>query len=291
MEVIVLQSANTRVELLPQRGGAIGRYLTESGAQSYDWLRPAGVEHPSAFPMVPFCSRIRNARFCFAERTVQLAANLPPEPHAIHGHGWQNPWQVSAQADASAVLEYRHRADAWPWDYHARQKFALAGDRLTVSLSVRNAGLTPMPAGLGLHPFFLRTPGVQLQALVTERWEMDEQVMPLQRVPLGGSDLASGIDVAGTVLDTVFAGWDQRFRLHWPEWEAGLSVRAAQVFAHLVVYTPAGEDFFCVEPASNVTDAFNMLWHGDAGHGAVVLEPGETLAGAIEFTPRYAPAG
>jgi len=57
------------------------------------------------------------------------------------------------------------------------------------------------------------------------------------------------------------------------------------VFGHLVVYTPADEGFFCVEPVSNITDAFNMLARGETGHGVLVLEPDTEVSGWVEFTP------
>ena len=38
-----------------------------------------------------------------------------PEPHAIHGVGWQRPWSVLDSDDSFAMLAYEHRADAsWP---------------------------------------------------------------------------------------------------------------------------------------------------------------------------------
>ena len=43
--------------------------------------------------------------------------------------------------------------------------------------------------------------------------------------------------------------------------------------------------FFCVEPVSNVTDAFNMLARGEFGHGTKTLLPGELLEGKICFVP------
>ena len=37
------------------------------------------------------------------------------------------------------------------------------------------------------------------------------------------------------------------------------------LFGHLIVYTPPGEDFFCVEPVSHMTDAINRM-DGDDRH-------------------------
>ena len=45
-------------------------------------------------------------------------------------------------------------ADEWPWRYRAEQQFQLNPSALTVSLSIENLAQSPMPAMLGLHPYF-----------------------------------------------------------------------------------------------------------------------------------------
>jgi aldose 1-epimerase len=54
----------------------------------------------------------------------------------------------------------------------------------------------------------------------------------------------------------------------------------------LVVYTPPGEDFFCAEPVSNATDAFNLAAAGRTDTGMLVLEPGRSASARVTFTPR-----
>ena len=53
----------------------------------------------------------------------------------------------------------------------------------------------------------------------------------------------------------------------------------------LVVYTPPGRDFLCVEPVSHVTDAFNLAASGRADTGMQLLEPGEALRAMVTLTP------
>ena len=68
-----------------------------------------------------------------------------------------------------------------------------------------------------------------------------------------------------------------------------MTMTATGQLSFLVVYTPAGEDFFCVEPVSNCTDAFNLAAQGRADTGMRVLPPGETMHTTITFTARPAP--
>ena len=52
----------------------------------------------------------------------------------------------------------------------------------------------------------------------------------------------------------------------------------------LVVFTPRGRSFFCVEPVSHMTDAFNVSAAGGGDTGARTLEPGETLRAAVTLS-------
>jgi len=60
---------------------------------------------------------------------------------------------------------------------------------------------------------------------------------------------------------------------------------ADTVFSCLVVYTPAGQNFFCAEPATNCIDAFNLADVGRTDTGMLVVKPGETLSGVVTLTP------
>jgi aldose 1-epimerase len=56
-----------------------------------------------------------------------------------------------------------------------------------------------------------------------------------------------------------------------------------------VIFTPPGRPFFCAEPVSHVTDAFNLADAGRADTGRRVLDPGATIEATIILTGR-APA-
>ena len=54
--------------------------------------------------------------------------------------------------------------------------------------------------------------------------------------------------------------------------------------AHLMLYADPGKPFFCVEPQSNASGAFNREGgFTDPAEGVRVLAPGETLAGTVRF--------
>ena len=292
--IITLRHGDFGLSLCPAAGGSITRYWQESDGRAIEWLRPAAPEATAArdplgmssFPLVPFSSRIRDGRFTFDEHAVALPLNFLPEKHAIHGHGWQAPWTVVTVEGDTATIAYAHTPDSWPWPYSAEQSFTLGAHGLSLLMTVTNRGDGPMPAGLGPHPYFVRTPGARITATVGKMWNSDDEVMPTELAPPPPDRNANAGIVPGAVaMDNTFTGWDHRVEIAWPEWRARLVMEAPPPLDYLVVFTPPGEDFFCVEPVSNITDAVNLAAQGRDDTGITILAPDETLTGIVRFRP------
>ena len=293
MDVITLSAGGCGLQLVPEAGGMVTRYWLERGTRTWEWLRPAsdlalsrrdGYES-SAFPLVPYSNRIRHGRFRFDGRDVVLPRNRPPERHSIHGQGWQGTWTAPEVSVNAALLEFRHAAGAWPWAYRATQRFALSPTRLTVELALLNESEAPMPAGLGWHPYFLRTPGTTLTAPVERIWLTDAEMMPTQlgQSPVGAS-LIRGVAIDSVPLDNCFTGWSRRAVIDWPELGARLVMTAEPPLDFLTVFTPPDLPFFCVEPVSHATDAVNLTAPASE-IGQLSLAPGATLRTVVTLTP------
>jgi aldose 1-epimerase len=292
--VITLCADRARAGIAPWIGGSIVHYHWLDGARRHDWLRPATAADLAAgtadrlacFPLVPFSNRIRDGRFAFGGHAIALPLNHRPQPHALHGHGWQAAWSVVERADDRIALEYDHRAGAWPFPYRARQEFLLTGDELRLSLSLENRGRETMPVGLGFHPYFPRTPRCRLSARVDAMWGTDAEVMPTALVDadprLGG---AHGLPVADVMLDNAFTGWHRQATITWPERGARLLLDADAPLGFLVVYSPGGRDYFCVEPVSHCTDAFNLVAQGRTDTGMLTLHAGASVSAVVRLRP------
>ena len=144
-----------------------------------------------------------------------------------------------------------------------------------MTIAVRNLSDAPMPAGFGLHPYFPSTPWTHVQAPVSGMWETDAEILPIRHVlPPAGADPSIGFDVSEVDFDTVFTGWTRRARISWPEHGRQLDIEAEAPLDFLVLYTPPGEPFFCAEPVSNITDAFNRVDGTQRAPAASCWRPG-----------------
>ena len=280
--MITIKCGDMVLSIEPEAGGSVAA-LRYSGT---DLLRPGPHVKPNdwnpldyaAFPLVPFSGRIANGRFTIGDAEFNLPANLLPEPHAIHGHGWKEVWTVDRETGNSIDLSYRHTASEWPWAYVAHQRFKLSDTALQVDLSVRNLSSSAMPAGLGWHPYFPRDKA-RLAAPTKEIWLSGNNMIPAEPTPVTESnDLRSLRDVEALNLDNAFQtdGYLSRIELA----DHILEMEAEPVFKNMIVYVPPGEDYFCVEPVSHAPDAVNSNLPEDVT-GLRWLNEGETLAGSI----------
>ena len=278
-----LEQGSFRLDLAPEHGGSVLRFTYKTR----DILRPARHEIPQnwsakdfgAFPLVPFCSRITNGRFEDANRQIQLPANMPPEPHAIHGFGWQSAWTITESGPSMAELSHVYDGAVWPWAYAARQRFELSDQGLALTLSLTNHGDTPMPAGFGWHPYFPRS-GAHLIAATTGIW-LDRDT----RAPVPAhADLSAGRSVKTLDLDVAFEINKPALSIRWPE--MNLTIKSDPVFGKLVVYVPPGRDYFCVEPVTHAPDAVNSTLPPELT-GLRYIAPGETLSGTIRLLVSY----
>ena len=293
-DLLTLRAGRLVATVLPDLGGALGRFATLTDAGAIDWLRPApeGARTPldcASFLAVPFFSRLKEDRLEFD------GAIWPQRPagwgfgHALHGFGWQGPWQVVEARGDRVVLTRHHQGADWPSAHKARQVISLAEDRLTVEVTLTNRGNRDMPAGVGFHPYFPRGHGFpRLTAQVAARHETDAAGWPIRA---GADDpfvaaLQAGMPIL-TGQNSVYSGWNGHARLEWPHGDLRLEA-SGPAADFLCVYTPDGQDFACVEPVSHTIDAPNLPSAGFGPTGHRRLRPGERLTTAMVLRPSLA---
>ena len=281
MASITLSAGNLRLQLNPSIGGSICGFEWIEGGSSRPILRKCNSEsqnvlEASSFPLVPYVNRIRGGRFTFRGREVRLTPNMAGDPSPLHGQGWLNAWKVEEATKRTVALAYDHHAGEWPWDYAARQEFALDERGFSATLACRNMSDKPMPCGLGFHPYFPCGSETRIDTSVTHVWTIDENVLPVEKVPARGSYGLCDRLVCGQDLDNGFDGWGGEALMSDPRWpyEIRLSSPEAGFFQ---LYSPPEGAIFVAEPVTHANAALNAPESDWSELGMRVLEPREAM--------------
>lgn len=186
-ERLMLENGDARVEVLPRLGGSLAAFDLKRGVDRLPVFRrwSGESESPRTFaliPMAPWFARISGGGIHWRGTFYPIARNDPEDTHPLHGDGWRSPWEVAERAADRVSLRLRSRAIP-PFDYEARLDYLLSGSTLEVRLAVRNCAAIPVPYGMGLHPWFPRTPDVTLQARTRGTWLPQPPELPTKVEP------------------------------------------------------------------------------------------------------------
>jgi aldose 1-epimerase len=289
---LTLSSGDLELQLSPSIGGAISKFAWTGEGGSRPVLREChspleNVLDAACFPLVPFVNRIRGGCFDFRGGTVRLTPNMAGDPSPLHGQGWLNAWQVGEAGSSAATLGYSHEPGEWPWAYEARQEFKLEANALHLRLACTNRSGELMPCGLGFHPYFQCGAGTRIQTDVEVVWAVDENVLPVARMPAVGRYAIGDDPVCGRGLDNGYGGWSGRAILSDADWPFELELSSPQA-RFFQLYSPEEGGIFVAEPVTHANAALNAPEEDWRSLGMRVLEPGETmeLAARIAVEPR-----
>ena len=285
LDTLTLTQGAARCVMLPQAGGSIGAW----SVAGQDMLRAAGESAVAArdpyatagFPLVPYSNRIAEGLFEWDGKPIKLTRNFPPEPHAIHGVGFERPWQVAMRSNAAAELTYQHRPDAaWPFAFEARQRVTLDGESLLLELSAVNLEPQSVPLAFGHHPYFPRV-GARLTFEARCVWLVGDDGLPNVKVrPSGQYDFSQGLAAEHAEIDHCFTGWNGTARIEWAGKARALEITASPELNNAVVYIRREQESFCFEPVPHINNALNRR---DRDAAMPVLASGASFTASVRF--------
>ena len=277
------------------RGGGLRR-LTVGDWELLDGYSPGAVgEAWRGAVLLPWPNRVRNGRWSWQGRTLQLDVESPEQPNALHGLvAWQ-PWTALDTGENSATVTTTVEPHpGYPFRLLAAVDYALAGDALTVTYRVRNAGTEPAPFGAGAHPYLAfgatadgDLDDAELRLPVRTTLVLQDGLPTGERTPFDGDVGRIGttsFDDAFTDLVRDGDGW-ARVHLSGPAGALELAVDGAwpwlQVFSGDALPEGQRRRSLAVEPMTCPPNALAD------GADLVVLEPGAEWAGtwALRWTP------
>ena len=236
------------------------------------------VRGAASFPLLPYSNRLGDGALNWRGQRYLLNPNFDGMTHTLHGNGWQRPWVVRDQTRDSAVLVLVHgKDDDWPFSFECIQTIGFEGDSLRLTLSLTSREATPVPAGIGWHPYFVRRPGTRLAFSAQARWDTDASQLPERKVPVTGVDALCD----NLACNHCFEGWNGVAKLH----DNVMYTQVSSNLLRLLVSNPTGKDFVAVEPVSHVPDAFNQGEGEARARGMRVLAPNESMSAWMAITP------
>jgi aldose 1-epimerase len=239
--------------------------------------------------LAPWPNRVGDGHYRFAGTEYQLPITEVARGNAMHGLVFPIEWRIVEQAESSVLLALRLQPTrGYPFRLDLQIAYAVAADGLRITLETTNTGVTDAPYGCGAHPYLTagtaKVDDTVLQFAADERLEVDERMLPVDRVPVAGTpyDFSAAHAVGDLVLDTAFTGltYDDdgigRATLTDPDTGSGVQLWWDATHRWVQLYTADRPDpaqnrvALAVEPMTCPPDAFR------SGDDLITLAPGET---------------
>ena len=164
---ITLTNRFLTVKIAPYLGGAVTELVTASGKEVLRTMSPTkqkrkDVLGASLFVELPYTQSIHGGQFTYWGVLRKVPANNINSKDPIFGDGWKAIWSVVERSDTELTLAFDHtqKTKGLPFAYKALITYSLQDNALAVKAQVVNLGMLPMPCGLGIHPFFIKSPNV-----------------------------------------------------------------------------------------------------------------------------------
>ena len=249
--------------------------------------------------LYPTPNRVRDGVFRYQGQDYpQVLRGTPIFEHGlVHGEAWQHHEPQIRPESISLVtwLDFDPGNDlyaSFPFHHRLSMKFTLTRTSLTVTYSLDNKDTRVLPFGFGLHPYFSRLGGdagtfVELPAEFV--MESTPDLLPTGMLcEVNGTpfDLRAPRPVGALDLDHVFTGIPDRKYAVVSYPDLGLRVRmvTTQDFTHLVLYSPPGVGYLCLENQTCSTDAHNLYERGYVSEsGLKFVEPGNIHTGSVTY--------
>lgn len=247
--------------------------------------------------LMPWPNRIRDGKYSFEGRDLQLALTEPKRSHASHGLARWAAWTLEEHTANSVSLVLRVMAQSgYPWAVDLHVLYDLGADGLSVTQTATNLSGEPAPYACGAHPYLTVGPAEQgaiddleLTLPAGTRTLTDDRLIPIDTVAVDGEHDFRVARAIGTVeLNETYGDLSRVDRvatatLRDPGTGHGVALWVDEKIPWLLLYSaddvPGKERrSLAVEPMTAPTDAFN------SGIDLVTLTPAGSPGDELSVT-------
>ena len=230
--------------------------------------------------LMPWPNRIRDGRYSFGGKELQLGLTDPGTRTASHGLARWAAWTVEEHTGTSVSLVYRVMAQSgYPWAVDLHVLYDLSAEGLVVTQTATNLSAEAAPYASGAHPYLRVGDAIEdleLHLPARARVVVDDRMLPTGTEPVSGDDdFTAPRRIGDLELDAGFGGLvhvDGRATttLVDPTTGRGVALWVDEHHRWLQVFTPPADGprrGIAVEPMTAPADAFN------SGTDLVTLAP------------------
>ncbi len=266
------ESALSRLEVVPERGGMIARWSIEG--QDVFYLDEERFANPEltvrgGVPILfPICGDLPDNVYVYDNKAYHLKQ---------HGLARNFPWEVIEQStDSSCKLTLSLKSNEetlkmYPFEFELRLMYELTGKTLKIYQEYINKSDKVMPFSFGLHPyFFIKDKEQMVLDIPASSYQVKDtkEIIPFD----GNFDFnEEEIDVALKSLKRPSASIQDRAR------GLKVSLKWSDEYSTMVFWTLKGKEYVCFEPWSAPRNAIST------GENLTELEPGASCEAVLEI--------
>jgi aldose 1-epimerase len=233
--------------------------------------------------LMPWPNRIRDGRYSFGGRDLQLGLTDPGHGNASHGLARWAAWTLEEHTSTSVSLVYRVMAQTgYPWTLDLHVLYDLSADGLVVTQTATNLAPEPAPYASGAHPYLCVGDAIEeleLHVPARTRLLVDDRQLPTGTEPVAGdTDFTQPRRIGDVQLDHGFGDLEREdgratVTLRDPSTGDGVALWVDERHHWLQLYTAPSDGArpaLAVEPMTAPADAYN------SGTDLVTLAPAGT---------------
>ncbi len=266
------ESALSRLEVVPERGGIITRWSIEG--QEIFYLDEERFTNPELSVrggnpiLFPICGNLPDNVYVY-----------DGQPYNLKQHGFARtlPWEVIEQSTESgcritlSLKSNDETLEMYPFEFEVKFIYELVGKTLKIHQEYINQSDKVMPLSFGFHPYFLVKDKKQLSLDIPASSYQVKDTKEI--IPYDGSfDFdEEEIDVALKPLKASSASITD------PSRSLKINLRWSDEYSTIVFWTLKDKDYICLEPWSAPRNAIST------GENLIELQPGATCEAMVEI--------
>lgn len=219
-----------------------------------------------------------------------------------HGLLYNEPFSVDEVKETEEGVALKGHVDfmagkpyfeAFPFPHRLSVCFTLALNSIRFDYQIENHGTEKIPYGIALHPYFSKLDGEDDTLIIAPYQDtysnIEEDLIPtgeLEKTAGKSTDLTRYRPVGGCDLDHVYTNLPEgaETAILYRERGRRIVLEASEEFTHMVIYTPPGMPFFCMENQTCATDAHNLYEKGFIKEsGLKFVNPGTSAEGHVSY--------